>query len=392
MSETFFSRLHGFDEFSELTNAAHYVDVPDDWYVFITDVVSSTKALEHGHYKEVNLVGAATIIAVLNIAGEHALPYVFGGDGSTILVPPRLLGEARDALSALQRKVFLVFGLELRACTVPLYDLYGEGATLRVAKYNLSPHASQAVFQGTGLAMAEDWVKHSHGTVLPCTPPVEDSEDANLEGLECRWQPVQNQNGTILSLLVKASPEYAGDAMVLYTQVLADIARIYPAQKTPVSPQNLKVSLSPLALQSEVKLRAQHSFTARMKYLLMVLAGCVIGRYAFRTESTIAGFDGKQYMADVIANTDARKFDEMLRMVLDSTPAQHAELESMLEQRRTRGEITYGIHASSQALMTCLVFNRQGNHVHFIDGDDGGYALAARQMKSQTVNQGKAAA
>jgi hypothetical protein len=34
--------------------------------------------------------------------------------------------------------------------------------------------------------------------------------------------------------------------------------------------------------------------------------------------------------------------------------------------------------------MTCLVFSlAQGRHVHFIDGADGGYALAARQLKAQ---------
>jgi hypothetical protein len=34
--------------------------------------------------------------------------------------------------------------------------------------------------------------------------------------------------------------------------------------------------------------------------------------------------------------------------------------------------------------MTCLVFSlAQGRHVHFIDGADGGYALAALQLKAQ---------
>jgi hypothetical protein len=392
MSETFFNRLVGFDEFQQLTVPSHYAPVPEDWYVFITDVVDSTSAVEAGRYKEVNLVGAATIIALLNIAGESALPYVFGGDGSTILVPPRLLGEARDALSALQNKVRIAFGLELRACTVPMYDLYQEGATLSVAKYNVSAHVSQAVFKGTALAMAEHWVKQRHGTVLPCTPPVEDTEDANLSGLECRWQPVQNQHGKILSLLVKASPHYTGDAMELYSQLLADIAAIYPAQATPVSAQNLKVSLSPVKLRGEVRLRAKNVFSARMKYLLRIMGECVVGIFAFGGQKTVAGFDGKRYMAEVIANTDARKFDEMLRMVLDSTPEQHQMLASMLEQRRARGEILYGIHASPQALMTCLVFNRAGNHVHFVDGDDGGYALAAKHMKQQYAEQGKVAA
>jgi Protein of unknown function (DUF3095) len=35
-------------------------------------------------------------------------------------------------------------------------------------------------------------------------------------------------------------------------------------------------------------------------------------------------------------------------------------------------------------MMTCLVFSlEQSRHVHFIDGADGGYALAALQLKAQ---------
>jgi hypothetical protein len=35
-------------------------------------------------------------------------------------------------------------------------------------------------------------------------------------------------------------------------------------------------------------------------------------------------------------------------------------------------------------MMTCLVFSLdESRHVHFIDGADGGYALAALQLKAQ---------
>jgi Protein of unknown function (DUF3095) len=38
-------------------------------------------------------------------------------------------------------------------------------------------------------------------------------------------------------------------------------------------------------------------------------------------------------------------------------------------------------------MMTCLVFSLQeSRHVHFIDGADGGFALAALQLKAQLQN------
>jgi hypothetical protein len=33
--------------------------------------------------------------------------------------------------------------------------------------------------------------------------------------------------------------------------------------------------------------------------------------------------------------------------------------------------------------MTCLVLNRRNHHFHLIDSADGGYALAAKQLKAR---------
>ncbi|MGK7928621.1 MAG: DUF3095 family protein [Spirulina sp.] len=41
---------------------------------------------------------------------------------------------------------------------------------------------------------------------------------------------------------------------------------------------------------------------------------------------------------------------------------------------------------SERALMTCLVSSGEDYHVGFIDGADGGYALAAKGMKQQLKN------
>jgi hypothetical protein len=43
----------------------------------------------------------------------------------------------------------------------------------------------------------------------------------------------------------------------------------------------------------------------------------------------------------------------------------------------------FGIHRSSAAIMTCLIFTPGQDHAHFVDGIDGGYALAAKMLKQQ---------
>jgi hypothetical protein len=91
----------------------------------------------------------------------------------------------------------------------------------------------------------------------------------------------------------------------------------------------------------------------------------------------------ESYIRDTVANSDYQKFDGMLRMVLDLSDEQYAQLDTLLTGRQERGEVFYGLHCADSALMTCMVFSRQDDHVHFIDGNDGGYAVAALQLKDQ---------
>jgi hypothetical protein len=41
------------------------------------------------------------------------------------------------------------------------------------------------------------------------------------------------------------------------------------------------------------------------------------------------------------------------------------------------------MHTAATALVTCLIFNYNGAHVHLVDSEDGGYAVAATHLKKQ---------
>ncbi|NKB69439.1 MAG: DUF3095 family protein [Candidatus Latescibacteria bacterium] len=82
-----------------------------------------------------------------------------------------------------------------------------------------------------------------------------------------------------------------------------------------------------------------------------------------------------------MANSDFRKFDDLLRMVISGTAEQREMLADYLEREYQRGDLVYGVHVAPAALMTCMVFNYDTDHMHFIDGAGGGYTLAAADMK-----------
>ena len=392
MTEAFYDQITGFSRFAALTDPQHYSQVPADWHVVMTDIRGSTKAIQAGRYKDVNMVGAATIMVVLNCCKHIGLPYVFGGDGSTLLVPDSKLEDVLRALTGVQAHVKQLFNMELRVGSVALADVYAKGTQLGVGKYYLSEHVSQAVFQGDALALAERWLKDGGGPVRLCE--AKEQDDVDLTGLECRWEPIENRNGTMLSVLVRVAPGQAGESWRIYAELLAAIGDIYPdiAAACPTKVDNMRISLSPKRLRTEVLLRAGNNKLKQLLYLMKILVINMIGRLSFTQKKVVLGFDGKRYLSELVANSDVRKFDEMLRMVLDSTSVQQQALEALLEERRLKGQIVYGLHSASHALMTCLVFNLAGNHVHFIDGADGGYAMAALHMKQQLASLSKGGA
>ena len=74
--------------------------MPEDWFIGLTDVVGSTRAIENGKYKSVNMAGAAAISAVTNALSHQDCPFVFVGDGVSFAVPGKYREKAADALAS----------------------------------------------------------------------------------------------------------------------------------------------------------------------------------------------------------------------------------------------------------------------------------------------------
>ena len=84
-------------------------------------------------------------------------------------------------------------------------------------------------------------------------------------------------------------------------------------------------------------------------------------------------------------NSDYKKFDDMLRIVLSCSEEEKDKLLAYLNDLEKNGSFRFGIHTSDAALVTCMIKEYSGMHFHFVDGDDGGYAMAAIDMASKSA-------
>src|SRR5271166_394749 len=87
-TSSFYDELPVLEDFLDVTDPARFIPVPDGWLIAETDVQGSTEAIRRGKYKDVNVAGAASIISLLNIDRSLGVPFIFGGDGATLCIPP----------------------------------------------------------------------------------------------------------------------------------------------------------------------------------------------------------------------------------------------------------------------------------------------------------------
>ena len=100
----------------------------------------------------------------------------------------------------------------------------------------------------------------------------------------------------------------------------------------------------------------------------------------------VGNFVPKNYLHQVVENSDFRKYDDGLRMVLDCTKELQDALAERLATAADKGIVRYGLHAQDAAMMTCFTPSvMRADHVHFIDGARGGYASAATALKAMAV-------
>ena len=352
-----------------------FSDVPADWHVIVTDIKGSTSAVLSGQHQTVNMLATGSIVTVLNFVFKKGVtvPFFFGGDGATFIVPPSVLGVLMELLLLYKANVLFNFNLELRVGMVPVQQIYEEGHQLRISKFNVSRPFVIPVVLGNGLSYAEriikaeDYLFEQQGR---------GDDELDLSGMQCRWDkigPPQNSNEVVTLLVV--SGKNASQSLA-FSKVMAYLDEIYgePQKRQPISVPKLKLKTTFNRLNEEMRARI-----GKVRFFEF-LHTCLINLYGyiyFRTEK------GKHYLNRLVEMSDTLVIDGKINTVISGNEKQRAKLLAVLDVLESAGEIVYGIHLSNDSVMSCYVRDLEDGHVHFVDGSEGGYTQAAMVLKAK---------
>jgi hypothetical protein len=375
--DSFYARLVPVRSAAAVLDERNYVAAPGDWWLAVSDIRGSTAAVADGRHADVNFAAAAMIAALTNLCGT--IPYQFGGDGAVALVPPDDVEAAKRVLARARGFAAREFALELRIGMVPVATFAQHGASLLVARYEPSAGSAYAVFRGGAIELFERAVKGRGDERLAGQAMIDDALDdgvpPDLTGLSCRWTPVRAARGRIVTLVLRSAD---------HASVHAGLARAagVPALAA-VSVEALEARWPPKGLMREARARR-----GRLPLWLMVpfVALETLVAWAFvRFRWRLGSFDAARYVREVAAGAgDFACSDQNLYLVFDCPSDRLDTVRAYLDAGVKRGDLTYGMHVSDHAVMTCLVVSASaGQHVHFVDGGDGGYTTAATALKAR---------
>jgi hypothetical protein len=379
VSDGFYGGIPVFRGFGRVMDPALYAPLPDDWSIGVADIVESTRAIAEARYKAVNMAGASVIASITNALEGREFPFVFGGDGASFAVSPDDHDRAREALAATAIWVEESLNLVMRVALVPVAAVRARGLDVRVARFGPSPNLSYAMFSGGGLNWAEAAMKRGEFAV-PKAPP---GTQPDLSGLSCRFEEIPAMRGLILSVLVVAARDADPAA---FRKVIEDVVALVersPDAGRPVPSGGPPLRWPPAGVEYEARAARGGTLLRRRVY---VLGRTMVAYLIMRFGINVGGFVPKTYVQQVVENSDFRKYDDGLRMILDCTPELEQALTQRLAQAASDGVVRYGLHRQDAAMMTCFTPSAlRSDHVHFIDGARGGYASAATALKASAA-------
>ncbi|MFV1450053.1 DUF3095 family protein [Maribacter sp. HS] len=359
-----------------LGDDTYFVDVPKSWHVVVVDILNSTSAVNAGNHHQVNLTATGAIISVLNairkVKRSNEIPYFFGGDGATFIVPSLLLNKIIHVLENYRIHIKRKIDLVLRVGEIPVSKLIESEVQLKIAKHRLTDKLSIPIVLGDGLKVAESMIKSSFKEE---ETTAFDETLLNLEGMECRWDQIlpDQQQTKVVCLLLDASLEK--DQRNVYKKVLAQMDEEFGKfeNRQPIKSNNLKLDPNPTKVWEEMKIRLT---STSWMYFFKSWLKSNFGRIYLNLTSS-----GKQYLSQIEQLSHTFMLDGMINTVFTAEQKSIDRFIAFLDEMERDKKLIYGIHVTHASVMSCYVLDRRTTHSHFVDGTEGGYTSAAKMFK-----------
>ncbi|WP_443632813.1 DUF3095 family protein [Candidatus Marifrigoribacter sp. Uisw_064] len=361
-----------------LDSESCFSEVPNTWHVMVVDIQNSTQAVDEGKHHQINLTATGAIISVLNTIRKEKqnieIPYFFGGDGATFILPTLLLNKITLVLENYSLHIKRNTNLTLRVGHISVKKLDAQKSSLKIVKHQLTEQLTIPIVIGNGLKKAEEIIK----ITFVESNFIDFKKDLlSLEGMECRWKqinPTQAKKKVICLLIDTINETNQRDT---YRDVLAQMDHMFGTFKSrqPIKPASLKLNFSISKIWEEMKISLVNK---NWIYLFKNWMVTLLGKWYFNLSP-----NGKQYLIQIGQLSHTFMLDGMINTIFTAEQSKIDLFIAYLNQLEKDNKIIYGIHVTHASVMSCYVLDRKTKHAHFVDGTEGGYTSAAKMFKTK---------
>ncbi|MCL7765167.1 DUF3095 domain-containing protein [Polaribacter sp. Z014] len=359
-----------------LADESDFSEIPNTWHVVVVDVKNSTKAVDEGKHHKINLSATGAIISVLNTIRKEKqhieIPYFFGGDGATFIIPNLLLKKITVVLENYSLHIKRNINLTLRVGHIPVQDLNTQKTVLKIVKHQLTDQLAIPIILGNGLKKAEAIIKSTFTEI----EDINFKKDLlNLEGMECRWKeinPAQTKKKVVCLLLDAVNEK---DQRIIYRDILTKMDTIFGTfnSRQPIKTKSLKLNFSISKIWEEMKVTLANK---NLTYLFKNWLKTLVGKWYFSMSE-----NGKQYLNQVSQLSHTFMLDGMINTIFTAEQPKIDLFTAYLNQLEKEKKVIYGLHVTHASIMSCYVLDRKTKHAHFVDSTEGGYTSAAKMFK-----------
>jgi hypothetical protein len=163
----------------------------------------------------------------------------------------------------------------------------------------------------------------------------------------------------------------------VYSQVLEKIEQVYGNDliRHPVTAKRLKMVHNLSSIKAEVKMKFKNITNGKIATSWW---RSFIGSWFTKNTSK-----GRNYLNDMIQLTETLLLDGAINTVITGKINQRKELLAYLNTLEKQDSISYGYYSSSSSVLSCFVTAMDNYHIHFLDGENGGYTNASKMLKAK---------
>ena len=307
---------------------------------------------------------------VFKIDKDIEVPFFFGGDGASFLVPGNLVQQLVMVLENVKEQVYKDYFLSLRVGEVQIGKLNESiKSTIKISRIQLTEHVNLPITYGNGLKVGEDYIKSqfSDDNLKPRADMYID-----IKGCSCRWlkikPPLENQK--VLCFIATPFNLEHLDVLRSISERLDHTFGKY-SERLPITVEGLGRLESINEIHNEYNDFFDNSFLDTISVSL-----AAISQKMYNASASSSDFMSLLALSSVAMLIDGSYCD-----IVIGDDAQINKFIDFLNTLEKDSKLTFGYHVTDSAILSCYIAQRNNSFIHLMDANEGGFSKAATMLK-----------